>query len=105
MTKTLDARLEYETALENYLQATGASRVVIRPDIDGGMVITYASTADYMLEVRSTLDGRRVYRVNLDWYASAADIPVTYRKARAVAEAVERASVSELVSSFKAVNS
>jgi hypothetical protein len=105
MTTTLDTRLEYEAALENYLQATGASRVVIRPDIDGGTVIAYTSTADYMLEARRTIDGRHAHRVNLDWYLNAADIPATYRKARAVAQAVESVNVSELVSSFKAVSS
>ena len=88
-----------------YAAHTGTDRrPVVRPDLVGGvgMVITYASTADYMLESRASGDGRFAHRVNLDHYASAADIPATYRKAKAIAARVESANAAELIEAKRA---
>lgn len=72
-----------ETLEAKFEEVTGITSVVIRPDL--GLVIGYASTSAYMLEARGVADGRVKFRVNLEWYDSAADIPNTYRKARAMA--------------------
>lgn len=59
----------------DYAEKTGTYSIVVRDDF--GMVIAYASTGDYALEARATADGRRAYRVNLNWYATADAIPAT----------------------------
>lgn len=74
---------ELEALEAKFTEATGVQSVVIRPDI--GLVIGYASTSSYMLEARGVADGRYKFRVNLEWYDSAADIPDKFRKARALA--------------------
>ena len=69
-------------ALESHLGAGDVS-VSIRPDL--GLVLIYASTGDYMLESRVNAAGASRHRVNLEWYDNAADIPASFRKARAIA--------------------
>ena len=90
------AAIDHLDALKaEYAENIGTDSIVVRDDL--GIVIAYASTADYMLEARATADGRRAYRVNLNWYASAEDIPATYRKARAIAKRVEVTDVTPLL--------
>jgi hypothetical protein len=69
-------------ALEEHLDSDEVS-VSIRPDL--GLVLVYASTGDYMLESRVNAAGNSRHRVNLEWFDSAADIPTSFRKARAIA--------------------
>lgn len=69
-------------ALESHLGADDVS-VSIRPDL--GLVLIYASTADYALESRVNAAGVSKHRINLEWYDTAADIPATFRKARTIA--------------------
>lgn len=96
----VDALDALDTLRDSYMKHTGAdNRPVVRTDMLGGigMVITYASTSTYALESRASGDGRFMHRVNLEWFKSAADIPMTYRKARAIALGVESANAPELI--------
>ena len=94
-----------DTLRDTYMRHTGAdSRPTVRTDMLGGigLVITYASTSTYALESRASGDGRFMHRVNREWYKSAADIPLTYRKARAIASSVESANAIELIAAQRA---
>ena len=88
MHATLTARMNetmatYEARGAQFETASGFDSFVVRPDL--GLVIGYASTADYMLEARGVADGRVKFRVNLEWFDTAESIPTKYRKARAMA--------------------
>lgn len=84
----LAARRAADT-IDAALSASIGERIGHGATSDGTALVTlYASTGDYMLTCAST--GRRVsYRVNRDAYATPADIPATYRKARTLAAAFQ----------------
>lgn len=101
---TLDALDELDTLRAQYQADVGTTSVTVRSDMVGGigLVMTYVSTTNYMLESRASGDGRFMHRVNHDHYASAADIPTKYRKARAVALKVEALDASPLIEAQRA---
>ena len=101
----LDALDALDALRDAYATHTGLDRrPTVRTDLIGGigLVITYASTADYMLESRASGDGRFMHRVNRDFYESATAIPAHYRKARAIALRVESANAAELLEAQRA---
>lgn len=97
----LEALDALDTLKASYASAIGTDSIVIRPDIATGIIIVYASTSAYMLETRADRHGNHAHRVNLEWYKRAADIPAEYRKAKRIAEAVERHSAAALISAHE----
>lgn len=67
--------------------STEARSAIARPDL--GFCIFYASTASHSLEARATGRGQFAYRINLETFKCAEDIPTTYRKLRAIALKIE----------------
>lgn len=66
---------------------TEATSAIARPDL--GFCIFYASTATHSLEARATGRGQFAYRINLETFKRAEDIPTSYRKLRAIALRIE----------------
>jgi len=75
-------------ATRRKLEATTEARSAIaRPDL--GFCIFYASTATHALEARANGRGQFTYRINLETFKSAEDIPASFRKLRAIALRIE----------------
>lgn len=89
--------------LEQAMNNLAGGRSVYRGDVLGGLLINYYNTTDYALETRVTRDGRCVFMINKSSYAKASDIPLTFRKARRVAGAIEN-NLRVLVHAMEGVN-
>ena len=90
--------------LEQVMTNLAGGRSVYRADVLGGVLINYNNTEDYTLETRVVRDGRHVFIINgKTSHNTAEDIPMTYRKARRIAKAIE-ANLNLLVSGIAGVN-
>ena len=89
--------------LETVLTNLAGGRSVYRGDVFGGLLINYNSAGDYTLETRVVRSGRYVFMIGKSSYNKAEDIPLTYRKARRIAGAIE-ANIDLLVSGIEGVN-
>lgn len=89
--------------LEQTMNNLTGGRSVYRGDILGGLLINYYNTTDYVLETRVTRDGRHVFMIGKSAYRSANEIPMTYRKARRIAGAVE-SNLSVIAHAMEEVN-